>query len=72
MFCSFLCSRSSSLSKTIEQITTAEEYFVDSILNRHARKLLASMRLRDLGLYAADLDFKLQHWLTKERWVVNK
>ncbi|XP_033636586.1 RAB6A-GEF complex partner protein 1-like isoform X2 [Asterias rubens] len=60
-------SRSSSLSKTIEQITTAEEYFVDSILNRHARKLLASMRLRDLGLYAADLDFKLQPWLTKER-----
>ncbi len=49
-------SRSSSLSKTNEQITTAEEYFVDSILNRHARKLLTSMRLRDLGLYAADLD----------------
>ena len=69
--CNSLCSRSNSQSKPSDHIATADEYFVDVILNRHARKLLTSMRLRDLGLFAAYLDFKLHPWLTKERLVAN-
>ena len=60
----------SSAPKSGEALGSVEEYFVDVILNRHARKLLAAMRLRDLGLCSAYLDFKLQAWLTKERWVL--
>jgi hypothetical protein len=44
-----------------------EELFIDIILCRHARKLLASLQLRRLGKFAAILDFPLVSWLNKER-----
>lgn len=46
---------------------TAEEFFIDVILQRHARKLLAHGRLIDLGFFAAHLDFHLVTWLARER-----
>lgn len=46
---------------------TAEEFFIDVILQRHARRLLTSHRLTDLGYFAANLDFHLVAWLGKER-----
>lgn len=45
-----------------------EAFFLDTILNRHARKLLASNRLKDLGRFSAYLDFHLREWLRKERY----
>jgi len=45
---------------------TAEEFFIDMILARHARKLLAAGRLADLGRFAAHLDFHLVAWLRRE------
>ncbi|KAJ8040207.1 RAB6A-GEF complex partner protein 1 [Holothuria leucospilota] len=45
---------------------TADEYYMDIILNRHARKLFANNRIRDLGMFAAHVDFKLVDWLIKE------
>ncbi|XP_033103586.1 RAB6A-GEF complex partner protein 1-like [Anneissia japonica] len=57
-----------SFSKKINNAeSTAEDYYIDLILCRHARKLLAGCRLRDLGMFCAYLDFKLGKWLTKER-----
>lgn len=47
--------------------STAEEFFIDVILQRHARRLLTSHRLTDLGYFAAHLDFHLVAWLVKER-----
>ncbi|XP_071528782.1 guanine nucleotide exchange factor subunit Rich isoform X3 [Panulirus ornatus] len=55
---------SSSLSK---DVSTAEEFFLDVILQRHAKKLLLGCRLRDLGTMAAHLDFTLVSWLRRER-----
>ena len=47
---------------------TAEQFFIDVILNRHARKLMASYRLRDLASFAANLeDYQLVQWLRKEK-----
>ncbi|XP_072019324.1 guanine nucleotide exchange factor subunit RIC1-like [Amphiura filiformis] len=46
---------------------TAEEYYIDMIVSRHARKLLGAYRLRDLALFAAHLDYKLVNWIAKER-----
>lgn len=46
---------------------TAEEFFIDVILQRHARRLLASHQLTALGYFAAHLDFHLVAWLGKER-----
>ncbi|XP_030754447.1 guanine nucleotide exchange factor subunit Rich isoform X2 [Sitophilus oryzae] len=46
---------------------TAEEFFIDVILQKHARRLLSSHRLTDLGYFAAHLDFHLVAWLAKER-----
>ncbi|XP_017769219.1 PREDICTED: guanine nucleotide exchange factor subunit Rich [Nicrophorus vespilloides] len=46
---------------------TAEEFFIDVILQRHARRLLSLRRLSDLGYFAAHLDFHLVAWLGKER-----
>ena len=43
------------------------QFFTDLILARHARKLLSSFRLRDLGRFSAHLDFDLTAWFTKER-----
>lgn len=47
--------------------STAEEFFIDVILQRHARRLLSAHRLVDLGYFAAHLDFHLVAWLAKER-----
>ena len=46
--------------------TTAEEFFIDVILQRHARKLLSQVRLFDLGTFAAQLDFHMVTWLKRE------
>ncbi|KAK9874059.1 hypothetical protein WA026_002414 [Henosepilachna vigintioctopunctata] len=46
---------------------SAEEFFIDVILQKHARRLLSSQRLIDLGYFAAHLDFHLVTWLGKER-----
>lgn len=46
---------------------TAEEFFIDVILQKHARRLLSNRRLTDLGYFAAHLDFHLVAWLGKER-----
>lgn len=47
--------------------STAEEFFIDVFLQRHARRLLSSHRLVDLGYFAAHLDFHMVVWLAKER-----
>ncbi|XP_064624282.1 guanine nucleotide exchange factor subunit RIC1-like isoform X2 [Lineus longissimus] len=47
---------------------TQEQFFIDVILSRHARKLLSAHRLRDLGQFSANLDdYKLVAWLRKEK-----
>ncbi|XP_014777792.1 guanine nucleotide exchange factor subunit RIC1 isoform X1 [Octopus bimaculoides] len=47
---------------------TTDQFCIDSILDQHARKLLSSHRLRDLGMFAANMeDFKIIRWLRKER-----
>ncbi|XP_034939930.1 guanine nucleotide exchange factor subunit Rich [Chelonus insularis] len=46
---------------------SAEEFFIDVILQRHARRLLTARRLADLGHFAAKLDFHLVTWLGRER-----
>lgn len=46
------------------------QFFTDLILARHARKLLSSFRLRDLGRFSAHLDFDLTSWFIKERYDV--
>jgi len=46
---------------------SAEEFFIDVILQRHARRLLSAHRLTDLGHFAAHLDFHLVAWLGRER-----
>ncbi|XP_071485057.1 guanine nucleotide exchange factor subunit RIC1-like [Diadema antillarum] len=47
--------------------STAEEFYIDLILSRHAKKLLTAYRLRELGMFAGYLDFKLTSWLVRER-----
>ncbi|KAK5648957.1 hypothetical protein RI129_003849 [Pyrocoelia pectoralis] len=60
--------KSSSVSRNSEcRDGTAEEFFIDVILQRHARRLLSAHRLIDLGYFAAHLDFHLVTWLAKER-----
>ena len=49
-------------------VDSKEEYFIELILSRHARKLLMSRSLRDLGKFAAHLDFNLSSWLARERY----
>lgn len=44
-----------------------EEFFTDTILQKHATKLLVNYKLRTLGYFAARLDFHLVEWLIKER-----
>ena len=43
--------------------------FLDTILNRHARKLLGSNRLKDLGRFSTCIEFNLREWLQKERYL---
>ena len=45
---------------------SAEDFYIDVILQRHARKLLADCRLKDLGTFAAQLDFQTVSWLKRE------
>ncbi|KAK4884322.1 hypothetical protein RN001_000593 [Aquatica leii] len=60
--------KTSSVSRNSEsRDSTAEEFFIDVILQRHARRLLSAHRLSDLGYFAAYLDFHLVAWLAKER-----
>ncbi|CAH1163628.1 unnamed protein product [Phaedon cochleariae] len=47
--------------------STSEEFFIDVILQKHARRLLSARRLTDLGYFAAHLDIHLVSWLAKER-----
>ncbi|KAJ7378641.1 WD40 repeat protein [Desmophyllum pertusum] len=49
------------------ELETPDNFFIDTILNRHARLLLTATRLRDLGKFAAHLDFGLVPWLRKEK-----
>ncbi|KAK6642715.1 hypothetical protein RUM43_004217 [Polyplax serrata] len=46
---------------------SAEEFFIDVILQRHARRLLSAQRLLDLGHFAAHLDFHPVSWLSREK-----
>ncbi|CAK1550750.1 unnamed protein product [Leptosia nina] len=46
---------------------TAEEFFIDMMIQRHARQLLSSARLVSLGKLAASLDLHLVAWLAGER-----
>lgn len=53
--------------KRLTELETPDNFFIDTILNRHARLLLAASRLRDLGKFGAYLEFSLTPWLRKER-----
>ncbi|XP_041356612.1 guanine nucleotide exchange factor subunit RIC1-like isoform X2 [Gigantopelta aegis] len=47
---------------------TADQVYIDMILCRHARKLLASNRIRTLGYFSANVDdFGTVSWLRRER-----
>ena len=50
-----------------ETSQSVEELFLDVILQRHARRLLSSGRLRDLGFLTAHFDCPLVAWLSRER-----
>lgn len=50
-----------------ETSNSAEEFFIDVILQRHARRLLSAQRLLDLGHFAAHLDFHPVSWLSREK-----
>lgn len=46
---------------------TAEDFFIDMMIQRHARQLVSSARLLALGRLAAALDLHLVAWLSGER-----
>lgn len=46
---------------------TAEDFFIDTMIQRHARLLLSTARLQSLGKMAASLDLHLVAWLAGER-----
>lgn len=46
---------------------SAEDFFIDVILQRHARRLLQERRFIDLGYMSASLDFHLVGWLSREK-----
>ena len=61
---------SAQLSAASPAASSADNFFIDVILNRHAKKLLSSYRIRDLAKFAANLDdYELVQWLRKERCV---
>ena len=63
--CLFCCSRSVSTPKD----DNSDRFCIDSILCRHARKLLSLYRLRDLAFFAANMeDYQLVSWLRMERY----
>ena len=45
---------------------TADDFYIDVILQRHARKLLSQCQLKELGTFAAQLDFQMVGWLKRE------
>ncbi|XP_058820405.1 guanine nucleotide exchange factor subunit Rich isoform X1 [Topomyia yanbarensis] len=47
--------------------SSAEDFFIDVILQRHARRFLQLKNLEDLGRMSATLDFHLVGWLTREK-----
>ncbi|XP_053693851.1 guanine nucleotide exchange factor subunit Rich [Sabethes cyaneus] len=47
--------------------SSAEDFFIDVILQRHARRFLQQKKLEDLGRMSATLDFHLVGWLTREK-----
>ena len=49
------------------EMDSKEEFFIELILSRHARKLLSNKCLKDLGLFAAHLEFNLSQWMSRER-----
>ncbi|XP_060564510.1 guanine nucleotide exchange factor subunit RIC1-like isoform X1 [Ruditapes philippinarum] len=54
--------------RPVQPNSTADQVYIDTILFRHARKLLSSNRLQDLGSFSANIrDFQLVAWLKKER-----
>ncbi|PSN48149.1 hypothetical protein C0J52_08719 [Blattella germanica] len=61
------CSKSVPLRRKKSPSGSAEEFFIDVILQRHARRLLSAHRLSHLGYFAAHLDFHLVAWLGRER-----
>lgn len=53
--------------KKERETSSAEEFFIDVILQRHARRLLQDKKLEDLGFMSASLDFHLVGWLAREK-----
>jgi len=58
--------------KEAQQLTSVPErlsqnVYVDSIIERHARRILSEGKLKDLGKLAGHLDLHLVTWLRKER-----
>lgn len=46
--------------------SSAEDFFIEVILQRHARRLLQERKVEDLGKMSAALDFHLVGWLARE------
>ncbi|EAA13960.5 AGAP010061-PA, partial [Anopheles gambiae str. PEST] len=46
---------------------SSEEFFIDVVLQRHARRFLQLRKLEDLGYMSATLDFHLVGWLNREK-----
>ncbi|KAL4236739.1 WD40 repeat protein [Mactra antiquata] len=54
--------------RPVQNNSATDQVYIDSLLCRHARKLLSTNRLQDLGNFAANIkDFQLVAWLKKER-----
>lgn len=66
---SFVLRRKKSVPNTQreKESSSAEEFFIDVILQRHARRLLQDKKLEDLGYMSAALDFHLVGWLAREK-----
>ena len=52
-----------------EAIPNMDKFLVDLLLSRYARNLLATQRIRALGLFSLNLSFPLRLWLSRERCV---
>lgn len=52
---------------TEENLGVVGAIYVDTIVEKHARRILGEGKLRDLGKLAAHLDFHLVTWLAKEK-----
>ncbi|XP_058057117.1 guanine nucleotide exchange factor subunit Rich isoform X1 [Anopheles bellator] len=47
--------------------SSTEEFFIDVVLQRYARRFLQLRKLEDLGYMSATLDFHLVGWLNREK-----